>query len=174
MLKYYTLPSIKGEGWAHIMLNTETGFFATVSDWGSYSYIWTAPGGEFRAFLMKLQPDYLYGKLMMERSDRKVFDGKKTYDAVADAIEQQQEEAHELAGTDWAYYDDEKEHLESYATNGEFDSEGDFTSWSDGTELRGVIELARWCEAPDCTGFCNRIWPRFVQLLKDELVKKAV
>lgn len=67
MLKYYKLPSIKGEGWAHISLNTETGFFATVSDWGNYAYIWTAPGGEFRAFLMGLQPDYLYGKLMMGR-----------------------------------------------------------------------------------------------------------
>lgn len=170
MLKYYKLPSIKGEGWAHISINTETGFFATVSDWGNYSFLWTAPGGEFRAFLMKLQPDYLYGKLMMGRPDMRVFDGHKTKENIIQAIEDKNKEADDVhAG--WEHYEEEL----ALIRNRSFDAAdvGDFEAWESETRLSDVWELAVYSQEPQCTGFCEKVWPRFVELLKKELAEEA-
>jgi hypothetical protein len=162
MLKYYKLPSIKGEGWAHISLNTDTGFFATVSDWGNYSYIWDAPGGEFRHFLLDLRPDYLYGKLMMGRPDSKVFDGAKTVENVRLAIEEKnaEEEGH------WPHY---REELEALSAIGRDPEKSEFEGWESETRLTDVWEYAVYVPAPDCMGFCTKVWPRFVELLKKEL-----
>jgi hypothetical protein len=169
MLKYYTLPSIKGEGWAHLVINTETGFFATASDWGNYVFIWTHPGKEFRAFLIELQPDYLYGKLMMGRPDHKVFDGKKTKADIIQAIEDYNNEQPGPAGEGWAYYEEEL-HL---ANAHSFEDEGDFEAWESETRLTDVWEYACYCQAPECTSFCERVWPRFVALLRAELEQEA-
>jgi hypothetical protein len=40
MIRRYDLLSIKGEGWAHIVIDTEIGFFAAVSDFGNYAFAW--------------------------------------------------------------------------------------------------------------------------------------
>jgi hypothetical protein len=165
VLKYYKLPSIKGEGWAHITINTETGFFATVSDWGNYSFIWTSPGGEFRAFLTQLQPDYLYGKLMMGRPDNKVFDGKKT---VAN-IRQELEDLNKEDGG-WEHYAAEMAALKEIGPDPE---KSEFEGWEGETRLTDVWEHVVYVPAPDCMGFCERVFPRFVALLKAELEQEA-
>jgi hypothetical protein len=164
MLKYYKLPSIKGEGWAHISINANTGFFATVSDWGNYAFLWTAPGLEFREFLMQLQPDYLYGKLMMGRPDHKVFDGAKTKANIIEAIEEHNKETE----GGWPYYEEELAVVQAHS----FDDEGDFEAWQSETKLADSWEYGERCPAPDCMGFCTKIWPRFVVLLKEELAQE--
>lgn len=164
MLKRYSLPSIKGEGWAQIVIDTEWGFFATVSDWGSYSFMWTAPGCEFRKFLTELQPDYLYGKLMMGRPKNKEFDEKKTEENIRQAIEDKNKEADDVhAG--WEYYEEELEILSNRLPM----DEANFESWESETRLTDVWELAVYSPCHDCMGFCTKIWPRFVELLKKEL-----
>jgi hypothetical protein len=164
MLKYYKLPSIKGEGWAHITINTETGFFATVSDWGNYAYIWTDPGGEFRAFLTRLQPDYLYGKLMMGRPNLKEFDDEATKKEVIEGLDQYNaayKERHK--GKEWVGYRPELEMAENIV------DEASFNDWQEETHLDEAHDYACWRPCHDCTGFCERVWPRFVELLKKEL-----
>lgn len=60
-LRRYALPSVKGEGWAIIVIGSD-GYFSTVSDWGNYAYLWTHPGCEFRHFLAGLDADYFWGR----------------------------------------------------------------------------------------------------------------
>jgi hypothetical protein len=160
MLRYYTLPSINGECWAHISINTDTGFFATVSDWGNYSFLWTTPGMEFRKFLMGLQPDYLYGKLMMGRPDIKVFDGRKTVANLREAIEQKSK---------WMFYREEIARLNELGVDPTLN---EVERWESETRLDSVWEHIVYAHEPQCTGFCEKVWPRFVELLKAELEKE--
>ena len=56
----YTLPPLKGEGWAIIILR-EDGYFSTVSDFGNYAYMWTCTGcKDFREFLLRADKDWHY------------------------------------------------------------------------------------------------------------------
>ena len=48
MLKRYSLPSIKGEGYAEIVLDTSDGYFSTISDFGNYCYHWHNHGYQVR------------------------------------------------------------------------------------------------------------------------------
>lgn len=65
----YDFPSIKGEGWAKIVLR-EDGFFAAVSDYGNYAFLWTHHGcDDFRKFFLRVNWDYLCGKLSRRELD---------------------------------------------------------------------------------------------------------
>jgi len=56
----YTIPSAKGEGWAYVMIR-EDGFFATVSDYGNYAYIWSSTGTkDVREFFLAMRRDWDY------------------------------------------------------------------------------------------------------------------
>ncbi len=56
----YTLPPLRGEGWAIIILR-EDGYFSTVSDFGNYAYLWTSTGcKDFREFLLTADRDWHY------------------------------------------------------------------------------------------------------------------
>jgi hypothetical protein len=166
MLKYYKLPSIKGEGWAHISLNLETGFFATVSDWGNYSYIWTHPGGEFRKFLMETQPDYLLGKLMMGRPNAKEFDKEATVKQIEEALAERRVSYLERKGVEWVRYNAELKAAK------DIKNKEDFEAWVSTTALGDAYEFYSSRPNPECMGFCTKVWPRFVKLLKEELEKE--
>lgn len=59
----YNFPPIGFEGWAKIILR-EDGFFAAVSDYGNYAYLWTHHGeDDFRKFFLKVNSDYIMSKL---------------------------------------------------------------------------------------------------------------
>lgn len=165
MLKRYNLPSIKIEGWAVIVIDTTDGFFATDSDFGNYVYRWTSPGMEFRQFLTQLQPDYLYGKLMMGRPDTRVWDEEKTEANVRLHLEEKNKESIEMTGKGWARFEEELEILRERTP---MDKDG-FEAWESETQLTDVWEFVVYSQEPQCTIFCERIWPRFVTLLKEEL-----
>lgn len=56
----YTLPNIKWEGWAIVLL-TSDGVFTAVSDWGNYAFVWSSFGGrDFREFLLSAEKDTDY------------------------------------------------------------------------------------------------------------------
>jgi hypothetical protein len=160
MLKYYALPLITGEGWAHIALNTETSFFAAVSCWGNYAFIRDVVGTEFRQHLIQLQPAYLYGKLMMDRTDREVLDGTKTKAGIIKAIEELNKERR-----GWRLY---KEELALVAAHS-FADESDFEAWQSETRISEPWEYVERGPSPVCMDFCTKLWPRFVKLLRKEL-----
>ena len=62
-IHHYRLPHVRHEGGAEIVVGSN-GFFAAVSDYGSYAYRWTHFGeDDFRKFLLELETDYLAKKL---------------------------------------------------------------------------------------------------------------
>lgn len=63
--------------WAIVIIDTSIGYFSTVSDWGNYAYLWSAPGCEFRKFITQLNPDYFWGKITHGR-EAHVFDEEAT------------------------------------------------------------------------------------------------
>ena len=179
MLKKYYIPRDRKsyEGYAYIVIDTDTGFFATVSDYGNYAYRWTHTGVEFRKFLIGLEPDYLHGKLMHGRPNHEVFDGDKTYAAVKDAIEQlkSEEGVHEairderVRGEVKGLYEAEKELLEEWKT---FNDRDDFEQWADRSDLGDVWEYAKTVPEPQCRAFCEKVMPRLKKLLEEELAQE--
>jgi hypothetical protein len=166
MLKRYRLPSVKGGGWAFIVIDTEIGYFSTVSDYGNYAYIWTAPGEDFRKFLIGLSVDYLRGKLLHGRDRTDVFDGYATKIEVEKAIEEYNQQEFKRTGQNWEHYDQEHELCR------DIDSEREFDEWVGETNLDDACELARFQPDPQCTGFCEKVYPRFVAMLKAELAEE--
>jgi hypothetical protein len=62
----YTLRTEEGAWLAQVVL-TNDGMFASVSDWGNFSYAWRAfgqkDGVDFRDFILKLNPGYFSEKM---------------------------------------------------------------------------------------------------------------
>lgn len=166
MLKRYELRSNREthEGWAIIVIDTDIGFFATVSDYGNYAYVWRAPGCEFRKFLIGVEPDYLLGKLLHGRMDRlRVFDGDGTKKEILKYIEENKVE--ECRSQNLEKYENEKAVLE----NRSFDCQQDFEAWQSETLLDEPWHFGCWVPDPQCMGFCTKIMPRFKKLLEEEL-----
>jgi hypothetical protein len=83
----YKLPSVKGEGWALILLR-EDGFFAAVSDYGNYAHFWSAHGcDDFRKFFLRIEPDYICGKL-----GSRTLDSEASFENLKAHIEEQKKE----------------------------------------------------------------------------------
>ncbi len=70
----YHLLNQNGQGWGIIILDS-CGFFAAITDWGSYTYLWGRggwadpgrPGGnDFRRWFLTLDDGYLADKLSLE------------------------------------------------------------------------------------------------------------
>lgn len=161
--KLYNLPSDKTcEGWAVLVVDTDRGFFATVSDWGNYAFLWTHPGCEFRKFLTGLQPGYLHSKLMHGRPNQEVFDGDGTYAFVKDSVEA-------LKDSEPALYETEKELLEEWST---FEALSDFEDWQERTDIGDAWEYHKTFPEPQCRAFCEKVMPRFKKLLEEELAKE--
>lgn len=61
--KSYTLRTDSGQWLGQIVL-TSDGMFASVTDYGNFSFSWRAYGdGDFRQFLISLNVDYFGGKM---------------------------------------------------------------------------------------------------------------
>lgn len=62
--KSYELVNEKG-GWLGQIVLTSDGMFASVTDYGNFSFAWRCIGGQsFNEFMISLQPDYFARKLM--------------------------------------------------------------------------------------------------------------
>ena len=163
MLKRYDIKNDRdGEGWGIIVIDTSIGFFATVSDWGNYSFLWTHPGCEFRKFLCDLEVDYLRSKLLHGREKDQVFLG----DATVAAIRLRLEEIKEL---DPLLYGSELEALDDRLPM----ERGEFEAWQSETVLPDPWSFGVWGHDAQCTAFCERVMPRFKRMLEDELKAEA-
>lgn len=168
MLKRYDLPSLKSEGWAIIVIDTEIGFFSTVSDWGNYAFLWSNPGCEFRKFLTQLNTDYLLGKLMMGRRDRNEYSEAATKKAISQYLSELKKMAAENSDKYTQMYERESELFYS----SDFYSYYDFGKWVEATTIEDAYEFQGTVPNHECMGFCTNIMPQFQQILKEELAKE--
>lgn len=169
MLRRYNIPSERGEGWAVIVIDTEVGFFATVSDWGNFAYQWTAPGREFRLFLIGLTPDYLHGKLLYGRGrdSINVFDGEKTVATIREAIVSRDTASLKKSKRNWRWYNAEMDAVEQRTPM----AQEDFDAWCSETRLEEPWQYRQTQPEPQAMAFCMKVWPRFKLLLEAELLK---
>jgi len=182
-LRKYVIRNIEGHGWgwAIIVIDTSNGFFSTVSDWGNYGYIWSAPGSRgFWQFLLEIDEHYLHGKLMSGRTDRLVYDEGLARRAVwfelLDWMRRKRKELRRLG----RFQEEERRRLErsieeekEHWERADFSSSESFYAWS--TESRLNFFELRDYHVPNrqCMAFCRRAWPRFCEMLRAELAAEA-
>lgn len=159
----YEIPSDKpGEGWG-IFLIDDRGFFAVVSDWGNYAYMWTAPGQEFRKFLCQLNADYLCIKL----APQLVYDGEKTEQRIRRHILRCRRERR----IDRETARREIDRLESLAL---YQHQCEYGRWLEQSELEDAFSvMSCFVRDPQTMQFCKRLYPRFVEVLRAELAQET-
>lgn len=164
MIKRYNIHSLKnGEGWAILVIDTEIGFFATISAWGNYAYLWSNPGKEFRSFLMGLDNDYLCKKLMHGRPDARELDVKATREAIFQGIEEKNAGIIERKRQAWPRYDEERRSAAC------IDDIKSFEVWESETSLDEPWEYKSMVPNRQAMSFCKNVWPQFVKLLEEEI-----
>lgn len=167
-LWHYRLPSINGEGWAEIVLSSD-GFFAAVSDWGNYAFIWRNPGvDDFRKFFLRVPEnwDYFAGKLAPEDTRGKEYDGEATLRAVKDEIL----EARKSGAWDAVHAREEWTLLSEYEDLAE---RGDFDDWSRQTTIDRPWEYGRMRWDHHLKTFCTVTLARLAETIRAELAREA-
>jgi hypothetical protein len=155
----YRLPPDKESCWAIVIIDPAIGFFSAVSDHGNYGYLWTHPGGEFRKFLVNCDLDYVYGKLTHEQ---RVFDLEASVKAAKDAILSRRRDGSIGAAQAREEYD-----------GLQISSEHEFVSWQQYSSLDDSHEFYMQRKESECWGFCQKLFTRFQQVLREELKKEA-
>ncbi len=152
----YVVRSQKGLGGWGIFLLDSSGFFATVSDFGNYAYHWNAHGREdFREFLCELDDDYLCSKL----KPQKVLYERESVQAIREHLRQSAE--------DGSFTEDEA--CEEQELLEELEHSDDFQEWQKNTRISLPSELLVYGYSHDVRGFAKQVYPRFVQLLREDL-----
>ena len=104
----YTLPSIKGEGWAYIMIR-EDGFFAAVSDWGNYAHGWWNHGcKDVREFFLRMDRDCGYFASKFEDGRTQRIDAEKSTEALRNELLLRRRQGwltKEQAASDWEQFE---------------------------------------------------------------------
>lgn len=145
------------EGWG-IFLIDSSGMFSVVSDYGNYAYKWTSFGDCFRSFLCKLHAPYLGGKINIEHGNE--YDEERTKKVIREHILSHRRErsfTREEALQEWILSDDMH----------------DFRAWYMQTEMDCAYEFRCEMPPPQVTGFCERLFPRLVELLRADLAETA-
>lgn len=154
----YVLPNIRHEGWA-ISLMDSTGYFSVVSDFGNYVFKWNAFEGDFRAFLIQVEDDYLLSKI----SQRTLFDDEETVRSIKTEIiglRRTGSLSAEQARTEW-----------DLASS--IEDEVSFGVWHGQTHLSDAAEHHVKVYPGDARGFVKRVWPRLCALWRAELESKG-
>jgi hypothetical protein len=160
-LRRYNLASVRGAGWAIIVIGSD-GYFSTVSDWGNYAFRWGAHGEkDFREFLIRASnsPDYIVGKL----SPREEYDGEET----AKSIKEELVESYRSGGLTKEEVRAEFRLLRESAIEND---EGCFQSWCGETKLDDPWFHRKESHSWDARQFVKKILvERLVPILKAEL-----
>lgn len=147
----YSVPPTKFGEWGIFLLDS-TGFFAVVSDYGNFAHLWTHHGcADFREFLLDLEPDYLCSKL----GTKNVLDEKMSLQLIRETLEQSEEPLE----VEW-------ELLEDLQSRG---LENGFQEWSENTLLQPSYEYLCYTYSLDLRHFAEKVYPRFVELLRKDL-----
>jgi len=151
--------------WANITI-TEDGFVDIQSDYGDYSYRWSAMGTDVKRFLIGCDKDYIMCKFKYNCPD--VFDSTGTEKAIIKAAKERKKNG-EITK---AFLDELLEHLEY--TDG-WSDESEF--WHDVND-HGIYDLVFEsscyvpCEHdtnPQLVSFMKEVWPHFIKQLKKEV-----
>jgi hypothetical protein len=158
----YTVPAEpehRYSGWGYFLIDS-SGMFTCVTDYGNYAYKWSDWGPrDFRRFLCGLSSDYLCGKLDSTRT----YDGERTYKRVREEITSLRRSeciTGEFAYREWRLAKQMVRHSST---------DHDFRDWYEETELENASELAQYSLGIQVRTFAERLYPRLVELLKDDL-----
>lgn len=150
--------------WLGTFLVTHDGLVCCNTDYGDYSYWWHAFGDDIIEFLLQINTGYLLGKV----SPRDEYDGEETEKEIKRLIIQARRDgslSQEDAREEWDLLGD----LER--------SEG-FALWLRDTKLDSehgfgdLWELACHRVNRQAAMFAEKVWPRFCQMLRDEIQKE--
>lgn len=147
------------EGWAIFHIDSK-GFLGIFSDYGNYAYHWSSFGGDFKDFLSGLEWDYLYGKLMQGR-DASIYDGEATLRGIQKHIldlRHRKRLSREQAREEWDLAKGSE--IDERFSNG-------YSLWYRDTNLEDAHELYETMCEPQCRAFCEKVWPRFIEALKE-------
>lgn len=157
----YSLPNVKGEGWAIIFMD-ETGCFTALSDWGDVAYRWNQrglPPGGFKHFLLTADDSYLISKF---GSQRREYDPENTLASVKDHILSTRRDGSMTK-------DDAREEWDSLKTYEDLRTEFDFSQWYSTTKLEDAGEFHCMRYVRDVTNFVEKVMPRLRELLRAEV-----
>jgi hypothetical protein len=158
-------------GWAIIVIDTSNGFFATISDYGNYSYLWRDPGGDFRQFLTELEADYFHRKIMLDHN-AKVYDGVGTLKAVKELIDALQDDFASKGVFQSTRVADERSLLLSCDN---LRDESDYQSWAEvtGFDNEEIVDVRCTKRDEQSWAYCTRVFPIFQATLRLELKEEA-
>lgn len=159
----YVVPSRKMEGWGIFLLDS-TGYFSTVSDYGNYAFKWSSFGEQdFRQFLCGIDTYYLLSKISTQEFDERATE-KEVF-------------RHIIEGRRSGTYTKEeaREHWDLAKEYRVGDGNYEFSRWVEETGIRLDVAMDLSCRSypVDARMFAERLWPRFIELLKADLVKAA-
>lgn len=164
MLWRYSLKNVNHEGWAVFLLDS-WGMLAVCSDFGNYAFHWPRGGwgdDDFRRFLAGIDSYYLVRKL--NSGHPSVLYGDETRKNIKRQILQWRKDGELPASEARDEYD--------MACSNDFDSDADAREWVVGSALPDAHELIQRGPPRDLVAFSERVWPRFVKLLKEDLEAK--
>ena len=156
----YSLQSEHHEGWAVFLLDSY-GMLAVASDYGNYVHHWPRGGwgtGDFRVFLLGIDPSYLIGKLGHGRT---VLDPAGTERRIRDTVLRARREQYltkDRAQSEW-----------DRVGASDFADVVSFHDWYLNTSLEDAYELAVYQPEPQLVAFTQRVWPRFLAALREDL-----
>jgi hypothetical protein len=153
-------PDNRFSGWG-IFLIDSSGMLACVTDYGNYAYKWSSIGPrDFRAFLCGCDAGYLIGKL----DPSKHYDG----DATGKQIRRTILEDRRADGLSCDQARDEWDLI----CDSDLDSEMGFGDWIRRTSYSDAYDFAVYTSSASVQMFCERLWPRLVAQLKQQLEKE--
>ena len=150
-LRRYEVTTEHGTWLASFVIDAD-GYFSAVSSYGTYSYAWHSFTGDFRAFLAGMDAGYMVRALSRDN----VFDGAATMKAILAAIAEMEPEAQAK----------EREHL---TQSRDLDSHWGFAFWARDSKIEDAFRLGEFTYPREATLFGEKVWPRFVEMLRVEL-----
>lgn len=159
----YFLPSVNGEGYAIIFIDS-TGVFSAVSDFGNYGYIWGNTGDRsIREFLLESEKDWHYFAKKLDPKDIVDWDG--TVKRIKEHIADQKREGR----YDEDFVASELQLLEDSNISDEFS----FHAWYNETKIHDAHELQRRRLSYQVEMFVKKTMKRLCEILKKELADES-
>lgn len=158
----YYLPSIKGEGWAVVLIGSD-GMFTALSDYGNYGYWWSHHGcKDVREFFLRAtkDPDYFVRKLTHGHQD--IYDGDATVKDIKKYILEVRRDRSwtaEKARAEW-------ELLDNYEIA---DSSEGFSRWYDNTRIDEAYEYRHTKPQPQAVAFVEKVMRRLEEVIRLDL-----
>ncbi|MFI5296465.1 MAG: hypothetical protein ACHREM_00085 [Polyangiales bacterium] len=178
----YALPSVRGEGWGIFVVGSD-GFFACITDWGDYSYLWSHHGcPDFRLFLLGMtkDPHYFITKFAPERE----YDNDKTVENIRKEILRARAEAArrghrgdpplETLKGGWPKWSEEHARDEWELVKHLASQDLDFRAWYEETAMAEPHDLMKMVQDRQCVTMFEKLIPRFVGLVRAELVAEGL